>query len=143
MKKIFTIVFLLTSVVDFSQPSKQHDSGFNRIQTLKIAYLTRQLNLTSDEAAKFWPVYYAYNNETVATRKESADNVIAGDEKLLNVKKRYSSQFKNILGTDERVNKVFLSERNFGNMIRKEIEARQKLRQQRTLLHQQQKQSVQ
>ncbi|MDT0607172.1 hypothetical protein [Croceitalea rosinachiae] len=29
----------------------------NRIKTLKVAYITEQLGLTSDEAQRFWPVY--------------------------------------------------------------------------------------
>lgn len=131
MRRFFIVVFLLISVVGFSQPPKQGRGGFGRLQSLKVAYLTKQLSLTPDEAAKFWPIYYAYTGEIEAIRRESANNVIAGDEKLLNVKKKYWGQFRSILGSDERVNKVFLSEREFGNLIRKEIEARQKMRQQR------------
>lgn len=131
MKRFLIAVFLLISIVGFSQLPKQGGGGFGRLQSLKVAYLTRQLSLTPDEAAKFWPIYYAYTGETATIRRESTNNVISGDEKLLNVKKKYWGQFKNVLGSDERVNKVFLSERDFGNLIRKEIEARQKMRQQR------------
>ena len=115
----------------FNQVPNQGAAGaFGRVQALKIAYMTRQLNLTPDESTRFWPIYYSYTDELNRIRKETKNDVIGGDEKLLDVKKRYWGQFKSVLGTDVRVNKFFLTEREFGNYIRKEMEARQKMRQQ-------------
>lgn len=37
--------------------------GRQKIKALKIAYLTEQLNLTSVEAEKFWPIYNVFNKE--------------------------------------------------------------------------------
>ena len=34
-----------------------------KIQSLKIAFITQKLQLTTDEAEKFWPVYNQYDNE--------------------------------------------------------------------------------
>jgi len=34
----------------------------DRIRSEKIAFFTRKLNLTSDEAEKFWPVYNDFSN---------------------------------------------------------------------------------
>ncbi len=127
MKKYFLILALLISGTTFSQ----QPGGLGNLQGLKIAYMTRQLNLTSDEAQKFWPVYYNYTDEMNDARKSMKDDVIGLDEKLLSLKKKYWGEFKKVLGTDERVNKGFLSEREFGSYIKNELENRQKMKEQR------------
>lgn len=124
MKQFILILFAITtSFVGISQATKKAQN----VQGLKIAYITRELNLTTDEAQKFWPIYYAYFDELKKARQETKDNVLAFDEKILVIKKKYSQEFKKVLGTDERANKVFLTDRNFGAIIRKEMLARQKI----------------
>lgn len=129
MKKLLLSLSLLISCMAFSQPPK----GLGNLQGLKIAYMTRQLNLSSEEAEKFWPVYYNYTDDMNEARKEMKDDVIGLDEKLLALKKKYWVEFKKVLGTDERVNKGFLAEREFGNFIRTEMEKRQRMREQKFL----------
>ena len=125
MKKFVLILLAIcTSFVGMSQNGKKGQT----VQGLKIAYITRELSLTTDEAQIFWPVYYSYFDEMKKTRQETKDDVLAFDEKTLFIKKKYSLEFKKVLGTDERANKVFLADRNFGAIIRKEIMARQKNR---------------
>ena len=124
IKFIFILFAISTSFVGMSQNGKMGQTA----QGLKIAYITRELNLSTDEAQIFWPVYYSYFDEMKKTRQETKDDVLAFDEKTLFLKKKYSLEFKKVLGTDERANKVFLADRNFGAIIRKEIMARQKNR---------------
>ena len=125
------IVFESVSV--FSQQTPIIGNQFVKVQQLKIGYMTNELNLTAEEAQKFWPVYNAYSKESSQARKDNKEDIIVMDEMLLNIKKKYTGEFKKILGTDQRANKVFVSERNFGNVIRKVMENRQKLRQQQRL----------
>lgn len=126
MKHILIICALgLCSLMAFSQ--KGPKQGLN-VQGLKIAYITRELNLTTDEAQKFWPVYFTYFDELKKAKSDAKDDVIAFDEKVLLVKKKYIAEFKKVLVTDERANKVFLADRNFGSIIRKEIQNRQKIK---------------
>ena len=106
-----------------NKPNKQ---GFNRnnIEALKVAYITRQLNLTPDEAQKFWPVHNIYFEELKKARKDNLDNELAFEEKALSVRKKYSVEFKKVLISDERVNKVFTADRDFNNELRKELKNR-------------------
>jgi hypothetical protein len=123
MRQLLVILlFTIISATGFSQKGK---FGAN-IQALKIAYITRELNLSADEAQKFWPVYYTYFDELKKARLETTDDVIAFEEKALTIKKKYIYEFKKILTTDERANKVFLVDRNFAALVRKEIMNRQK-----------------
>lgn len=45
------------------QDSKVTDSNQEKIKALKVAFFTEQLELTSSEATKFWPMYNAYESE--------------------------------------------------------------------------------
>lgn len=44
--------------------------GRNRIKTLKVAYITEQLGLTSSEAQSFWPVYNAHHRNLEELRRK-------------------------------------------------------------------------
>ncbi|GGD85553.1 hypothetical protein [Planktosalinus lacus] len=72
MKKTTILFILALSVVSigFGQ-KKSHDE----IKALKTAFITQQLELTSSEAEKFWPVYNSYDSEIHKLRKEYRDHV--------------------------------------------------------------------
>ena len=60
MKHIYTffiVVFITSSV--FSQKRGENKE---KIKALKIAYLTEKLDLSSNEAEKFWPIYNKHKN---------------------------------------------------------------------------------
>jgi hypothetical protein len=69
MKKIFYFLIVLLTV-SFTVPAQPDGSVSRqpildppRIMGLKVAYVTKQLALTNEEAQKFWPVYYSYAAE--------------------------------------------------------------------------------
>ena len=53
------IILLLLLVSSFQISLAQQGQHRERIKALKTAHITNELNLTSDEAEKFWPVYNA------------------------------------------------------------------------------------
>ena len=88
---------------------------------LKMAFITKQLSLNNDEAQKFWPVYYTYLDELKKARKTKPYDVLATEEGLLNVRKKNSGQIKKILVNDDRVNKTLTIERDFSNVVKREL----------------------
>lgn len=50
-----------------------------RIENLKIAYITKELNLTTAESQEFWPVYNKYQQMLKETRQNSRVNKRDGD----------------------------------------------------------------
>jgi len=64
LKYIFiTASLLLTSVYVAAQSQYQRGRGdFEQVEAERIAFITRYLELTSDEAKKFWPVYDDFRN---------------------------------------------------------------------------------
>ncbi len=41
-----------------------------KIEALRVAFITQKLNLTADESQKFWPVYNDYQDKLKASRQE-------------------------------------------------------------------------
>ena len=76
MKKYLLYIILLLSITTlFAQRP-----GFDKIKALKTAYITNQLDLTSAEAEKFWPVYNQYDKKlhklTVIDRKNLQNDIV-------------------------------------------------------------------
>lgn len=98
----------------------------NRLQALSIAHLTKELQLTAEEAEKFWPVYNKY---TAEVKKASLDStkkdVLEKQQEVLNIRKKYNNDFRKILSA-ERTQKLFKSEQEFRNLVRKELEHRRR-----------------
>jgi len=63
MKKLILILFFISCGMQ-----AQHDKS-ERIKAVKIAYITEQLDLSSSEAEKFWPIYNAHEDEMHSLRK--------------------------------------------------------------------------
>ena len=66
--KLYPIFLFFISICAFSQP--QMKVKREQIKSLKVAYITDQLELTADEAARFWPLYNAYEDKQTALRQE-------------------------------------------------------------------------
>ncbi len=125
MKKIFCLIlaFSFLTFFGFGQQDDAPARG-SSIQGLKIAFVTKQLSLTTDEAQKFWPVYYSYLDEMKKARNDRKDDVLLFEESVLNIRKKFRSDFKKVLSTDERVNKALTIDRDFNNELRKELQKR-------------------
>ena len=66
-KIILPIIFLLVTSLSFSQGFKEKRE---KVKALKVAYITEQLELTTDEAQKFWPIYNAFDEKQSELRHE-------------------------------------------------------------------------
>ena len=119
MKKILLLTLFLLNINYFCYSQVQNRK--NNIEAIQIAYLTRELSLSPDEAQKFWPIYNEYRDELLAVRKEVRDDEIMYEEKVVNIRKKYKTDFKKVLETDLRVNQVFVAEKSFRELLRKEL----------------------
>ena len=76
---ITIIVVLLTINVTAQKPGRE------RIKTLKVAYITEQLNLSTKEAQNFWPIYNAHEEQKEKIRKEERENFSARSTDLSSI----------------------------------------------------------
>ncbi len=124
--------FLLLTCFAFTILAGVAQNG-NRLEALKIAYITKRLDLSPDEAQKFWPIYNQYAEELMRTRQDairSNKSEIELDESLLNVRKKYSVLFSQAI-SPQKIDTFFKSEKEFGHFVQEEIRNRQLKKQMR------------
>lgn len=121
MKKLILLILLYAGLAIPSMGQDDQKDG-NRLEAYKIAFLTKKLNLTTAEAQKFWPMYNKYEAELRTARREgrASKKEIETEEKILNIRKKYNGEFEKAL-PKEKVNELFKSEREFGNIIQREM----------------------
>ncbi len=110
-------------VVEEAQPNPQR---VEKIKALYVAYITQQLNLTPDDAQKFWPLHAQYEAEIKIANQGNADE-LARQQNVLNIKKKYQANFNKLLGID-RCNNFY---RYDGEFRKKMFERLKQMRQQR------------
>lgn len=65
MKRSVHIIIIVLAVL---LPCVSHAQG-DRVEQLRVSFIAKRLELTVDEAEKFWPVYNEYNDKIKAIRK--------------------------------------------------------------------------
>ena len=128
-KKYFLSLFLFFHGYFCSAQQPPAESDANRVEVVKMAYITRELNLTPEEAQNFWPVYNNYENEIKQARNQYPNDEVAFEKKVVEIKERYQKNFKKVLGgNNQRLNKVYTTDKQFNNMLRNEQKNRQQNR---------------
>ncbi len=121
MKKFYLLLVLvsITAFVNAQEDVIANEKKQQGIDALKVAFISKELELTPDEAQKFWPVYNQYAKELKTTINHGND-ALDRDEKVLNLRKSYKEQFSNVLG-QQRMNKIFNAEGRFRNLLIKSM----------------------
>ena len=138
MRFIFSILF---SIVFISAASAQnaHQERMKKIEALKAAFITKKLDLSPEEAQRFWPVYNEYQKELYGLYRQKRQNQLSNkeapkrdltddldiDTKILNTRKKYRSEFSKIL-PPAKVTALSQAEREFREELIKELGERRK-----------------
>jgi len=131
---MYALLLVVLTSAAFAQSGHGPQNHREQIESQKIAYLTRQLELTPQEAQAFWPVYNQFDARRKALRQgfgqnarhedhdidkltdkeatELADGQIIEAQKLLDLRKEYHAQFKGVLPI-KKVLKLYEAERDF------------------------------
>ncbi|SHK99836.1 hypothetical protein SAMN05444266_101854 [Chitinophaga jiangningensis] len=133
---IFIAVLLTCIPRAFAQ---QDDAAKQQLKSIEIAYIARTLDLTPDEAQKFWPVYNNYRGEidqliadkqrnkklndkaargldADAIARSNMDKDLGYDKRMLDIKTRYTAEFQRVLPA-RKASAVFSSEQEFRRMM--------------------------
>jgi hypothetical protein len=122
---------MLSLTVLFANSQDQRFQRENRlaeikkIQAMEMAFITKELNLSPNEAQKFWPVFNQYRNElkSLVAEKKMGDQ-LEKQQKTLDIRKKYRDDFSKVI-SQERANKVFETEGEFKSLVRREFQKRQ------------------
>ncbi|WP_336516133.1 hypothetical protein [Pollutibacter soli] len=132
MKRIVILLQLIClSYAGFAQVDDQAEGNDSKkIQAMEVAYITKELNLSPEEAEKFWPIFNRYRSEVKAiVADKSIPDPLSRQQKILNLRIKYRDQFIPILNAS-RSNKVFPAVDQFRQLVRRELLKRQNERQQ-------------
>jgi hypothetical protein len=130
MKKAFTIIALVfAGLLAYSQEpppdAPKNEKVAETIEALKVAFITKELELNATEAQQFWPAYNSFSTEVKKARQEHKDDDIAFEEKRVGIMKKYRENFRKILNNEDRVKRCFKAEPKFHNILRREWQHRQ------------------
>jgi hypothetical protein len=150
MKKLLILVVcLMSGIVAFAQePEVEQDTkAVEKINSLRIAYLSEKLGLTTEQAEKFWPVYREFSDKRRALRQELIDarkQLKQGqdpntDERLvklglelkqreLDLEKTYSDRLLKVI-TAQQILSLRKAEGDFQLMLRDQIQQRRLMQQ--------------
>jgi len=141
----YTLLVIIIACLFSVQLDAQKDNGKKgnrkaKMESLRIAYLTEQLDLTKEEWQAFWPIYNKYSDmkqqkrmdrrgkrENGALEKagESLDEMIAREEQELAMKKAYIKELRSVV-SDETVLLYFKAERKFKERLLKRYKGERK-----------------
>lgn len=138
MKTIITVAILLAGMFALNaqapqQPPHEQGGKGEKIEALRIAFITQQLNLTPTEAQKFWPIYNQFNADMKTLRQNfkmdsngqlTAEQQLDLEQKKLDLKKKYKSQYEAAIGKDK-VNQLYNLERQFHDKLKEMRDQRQ------------------
>jgi hypothetical protein len=129
MKKLFSVLVVLCwlTLPAWSQGQKRNMAG--ELEAMKTGFITTRLQLTPQEAQKFWPIYILYSQEVRQVifnfRHDPNHNELAKEEALLNIKKKYSLEFVKAI-PPPKINDFFQAEIDFNRLVQQEMLRRQR-----------------
>lgn len=137
MKKLLLMMVMLACGILAQAQTVKPQGDPQKVEALKISFITNKLNLTPEEAKVFWPIYNQYEDEKKALRKSTfgekedmksidemtdaeaqkfIDNQIAFKAKELDLNKKYIAEFKKVLPV-KKVAKLLMVEEHFKKML--------------------------
>lgn len=144
MKRIILLFGLWTLALAGPLLAQQPGAGGD-LEAIRVGFITKRLNLTTDEAKVFWPVYDAYRAEmkevrddqrgTVQSAKENFDTMtdqevetavnrmLDNRRKELDITLKYHDQFKKVINI-RKIAKLYKAEHEFTQLLLTRLQER-------------------
>jgi hypothetical protein len=147
MKRLLTFMLLAVWMTVGAQNPADHapvdPKAMEKINSLRIAYLTEKLELTPEQAERFWPVYREFSQERMkirnevkmarqgidpvnpdpAKQQELVDLDLKARQRELDLEKDYSNRLLKVISAQQLMN-LRKGEREFGEIVRQQIQQR-------------------
>ena len=139
LKKILPILFLFLSFNFYAQNENFKDKK-EQIRAMKVAFFTTELDLTSSEAEKFWPIYNTFDDKQFELRHQKMksyfkrmqgdnldkisekdatvllDQIQDNEDDLYNLRKKFVQNLKEVL-PPIKILKLKKAEENFNRKL--------------------------
>lgn len=137
LKGIWSIIFCFAFNVSLF--AQYHRERNEQIEVIKIAFITNKLDLRTEEAQKFWPVYNNYQKELmelIKKRREDRQKAdiapndkinadLAYESKMLDLKKKYKKFYSKVI-PPEKILLLYQAEHEFREHLIKQLNHRRK-----------------
>jgi hypothetical protein len=97
-----------------------------RLESFRIQFISKKLDLTPAEAEKFWPVYNEQKEASHNLMQAKKEDEIEFQEAMLVIRKKFKKDLMPILKTEERVNLALKVDRELLNKMRNEMMRRKR-----------------
>ena len=137
------------------EPPALNQETMDKIKAARIALITERLELSPDQAERFWPIYREFSEERRGLREQMRDirfqskkegltdsegkqlmeKAYQLKQRELNVEKKYADRLMKVISAQQLVS-LRSAEQDFNRMIMRKIEQRQNQRMQREQMRQ-------
>jgi len=142
MKKITSITtfLLMFSFSIFAQNGRELKGKKEQIKAMKVAFITNELNLNREEAARFWPLFNAFEDKQHEIKRQKIKNYLerldnnafdnlsekqavailsqieSTEDELYQAKKKFVASLKNVI-SPIKILKLKKAEENFNKKL--------------------------
>ncbi len=131
--------FIVCFTLSLPLLAQDHRGRSEQIESIKVAFITSKLDLTSDEAQKFWPIYNNYQKEFLEILKKKREarykkdvdpnETISADltyeSKMLELKKKYRKLYAKAI-PPQKILALYKAESEFREHLYKQLKNRRK-----------------
>lgn len=143
---IYPMLFLLISSLSFAQDFKERKE---KVKALKVAFITEKLDLTTEEAQKFWPIYNVFDDNQSELRHEKMRAILNRfrpgkvdklsekealsllvqmekiEEDLFNLRKKFIKDLQNVISA-KKIIKLKKAEEDFNRELLKQMKEKRR-----------------
>lgn len=131
------LIIVMGFTLSFPVSAQDHRERYEQIEAIKVAFITSKLDLNTEEAQKFWPVYNNYQKELMELMKKRRDdrqktNIdpndkinadLAYESRMLDLKKKYKKLYLKAI-PPEKILQLYQAEREFREHLIKQLKHR-------------------
>jgi len=148
----FLVTFSVQAQDQDEQDNVRDPKAVEKIQNLRIAYISEKLALTPDQAQKFWPLYHEFvqkrgalrkelktaqrsidpNNADPQKQKQLLDLSLNLRQKELDLEKEYSGRLLTVINAEQVLN-LRKAEQDFRTMIINQLQQRRMMQQRKEM----------
>ena len=140
MKRCTLFLFFSFMLMLGSVAANAQDSRTENVEAAKIAFLTDKMELTAEQAQRFWPLYNEYEQKrrtlikgyrsgyrqdvdalSEQEAKARIDNMFLTKEKELELEREYANKYLKIISNKQLI-KLYRGERDFTKMLLKRLD---------------------